>query len=56
MFSGRKHAGGFSAHYAGADGQAAAQALGRGKEIRRNAVVHIAIKLSGAAVAGLHFV
>ena len=41
---------------AGADGQTAAQALGRGHNVRLNVKIHIAVELAGAAVADLHLV
>ena len=39
-----------------ADRKAAAEALGRGQDVRRDAQPHVGVKLSGAAHAGLHFV
>ena len=36
--------------------QAAAEALGRGDDVRRDAVVHVAVELAAAAVADLHLV
>ena len=41
---------------AGADGQAAAQALGRGHNIRLDIEIHVAVELAGAAVADLHLI
>ena len=39
-----------------AERQAARKALGRGDDVRRDAVVHVAVELAAAAVADLHLV
>ena len=44
------------AQQARADGQAAAQALGRGHNVGRDAELLIGVQRAGAAVAGLHLV
>ena len=40
----------------GADGQTAAQALGRGHDVRLDIEIHVAVELAGAAVSDLHLV
>ena len=39
-----------------ADGETAAQALGVGQDVRRDAIVHVGEQLAGTAQAGLHLV
>ena len=46
----------FLAEQRRAERQAAAKALGRGDDIRLDAVVHVAVQLAAAAVADLHLV